>query len=318
MGPKLSTALQHELTPTDGVQVDCGSLSFPIVRSDKEWKEILSCGEYNVLRLKGMELPATGKYYDFLPNFGYFACVGCHQPLYSAKAKYISQSGWCAFRFCFEGAIHTEVDDSLGIEKRGLMCSACGSHLGHLFASGEFGVEIHSVNSTSLGYEEADPDLPECQLGCFVCQRRASASHTHPMGDLGSWQGNSAHSSVAITTPTFVRKSESSAMLTQSNLSPYKRKQGRQSSLSQISKTSSSKISSSEIGRPPKDVGLMGRTNTVKLDWELVYQSSSTCSHVTQSNENFKMSLGNLFKPKRRVQMKRRLYPPAVKESESP
>ena len=56
--------------------------SFPIVKSEQEWREELGSQAFDVLRNKGTERARTGEYDKFYPKEGYFACRGCGNPLY--------------------------------------------------------------------------------------------------------------------------------------------------------------------------------------------------------------------------------------------
>lgn len=67
-----------------------------VIRTDAEWKQILSPEEYYVLRQKGTEPAFTGKYYHHKEN-GIYLCAACGNELFSSKAKYDSGSGWPSF-----------------------------------------------------------------------------------------------------------------------------------------------------------------------------------------------------------------------------
>jgi hypothetical protein len=49
-----------------------------VVKSDKEWRELLSGPSYRVMRKKGTEPAGAGRYNSFFPQSGYFACGACH------------------------------------------------------------------------------------------------------------------------------------------------------------------------------------------------------------------------------------------------
>ena len=54
-----------------------------IIKSEKEWKEILSPEEFRILRNKGTEYPNTGKYNLHFEN-GVYNCKGCNTPLFNS------------------------------------------------------------------------------------------------------------------------------------------------------------------------------------------------------------------------------------------
>eukprot|EP00475_Leptophrys_vorax_P043194 TRINITY_DN8234_c0_g1_i1.p1 TRINITY_DN8234_c0_g1~~TRINITY_DN8234_c0_g1_i1.p1 ORF type:complete len:180 (-),score=32.74 TRINITY_DN8234_c0_g1_i1:33-539(-) len=135
-----------------------------VVKTDAEWKAELDPEAYGILRLKHTEAPFTGEYEKFSPKEGHFVCRGCKNPLYSAAAKFHSGCGWPAFDKCYEGAIKTEVDDSIGRRRIEIMCAKCDGHLGHVFEGERFTEtnERHCVNSKSVKYVEASlPDKQE-------------------------------------------------------------------------------------------------------------------------------------------------------------
>lgn len=102
-----------------------------------DWKQKLTPEQYRVLREKGTEAPGSGKYVDFYDD-GDYHCAACGQTLFSSETKYESTMpgliGWPAFsQAAANGAVTLEDDDSLGMHRTEVLCSNCGSHLGHLF-----------------------------------------------------------------------------------------------------------------------------------------------------------------------------------------
>jgi peptide-methionine (R)-S-oxide reductase len=104
---------------------------------DTQWKDKLTPEQYRVLREKGTEAPGSGKYVDFYEN-GEYHCAACGQALFTSDTKYESTMpgliGWPAFsEAASKGSVKLEDDDSLGMHRTEVLCSNCGSHLGHLF-----------------------------------------------------------------------------------------------------------------------------------------------------------------------------------------
>ena len=62
-----------------------------VVRTDKEWKELLTSEQYRVLRKKGTERPYTGKYNTFEED-GVYKCGACGAVLFSSESKFDSHS----------------------------------------------------------------------------------------------------------------------------------------------------------------------------------------------------------------------------------
>ena len=69
---------------------------FPIVKTDKEWKEQLNGMEYYVLRRSGTEYAFSSPLNDEKRK-GIYRCTGCDAPLFRSENKYDSGSGWPSF-----------------------------------------------------------------------------------------------------------------------------------------------------------------------------------------------------------------------------
>lgn len=122
--------------------------------SEAEWKEKLTPEQYSVLREKGTEAPFTGKLLKENRN-GRYQCVACGQELFSSDTKFDSGTGWPSFDEAIPGAVKFEHDTKYGMERTEVLCSRCGSHLGHVFDDGptETG-KRYCLNSVCLGFEE--------------------------------------------------------------------------------------------------------------------------------------------------------------------
>src|ERR1700721_3897617 len=106
--------------------------AFPVTHSDAEWRRILTPEQYDVIRAHGTEAPGTfSLLWEKRP--GTFACAGCGQPLFEARLKFESGTGWPSFNDPIEGAVETTVDRSHGMVRTEVHCANCGSHLGHVF-----------------------------------------------------------------------------------------------------------------------------------------------------------------------------------------
>ena len=64
-----------------------------VVKSEAEWRKLLTPEQFYILRKAGTERAFTGKYAD-LHEKGTFACAGCGLPLFSSDTKFESGTGW--------------------------------------------------------------------------------------------------------------------------------------------------------------------------------------------------------------------------------
>jgi peptide-methionine (R)-S-oxide reductase len=128
------------------------------VPTDADYKNALTPEQYHVLREKGTEAPGSGEYVDFWQD-GMYHCVACGQELFASGTKYESTMpgliGWPAFsEATSKGNVELRDDDSLGMHRTEVVCSNCGSHLGHLFADDSSPNGQHyCINSVCLDFK---------------------------------------------------------------------------------------------------------------------------------------------------------------------
>lgn len=109
--------------------------TWPVSRSDAEWKKRLGAEEYRILRKAGTERPFSSPL-DKERRAGTFHCAGCGKALYSSQTKFDSGTGWPSFWKPLPGAIATATDYKIGIPRTEVLCADCGGHLGHVFSDG--------------------------------------------------------------------------------------------------------------------------------------------------------------------------------------
>ena len=120
-----------------------------------EWKNKLTPEQYSICRLGATESPYSGKYYKHSEK-GTYVCVACGQDLFSSVTKFESGSGWPSFYDVMNSKNVTLKDDyAFNTHRIEVLCSKCGSHLGHVFDDGptETG-QRYCVNSASVDFKE--------------------------------------------------------------------------------------------------------------------------------------------------------------------
>ena len=108
---------------------------YEVVKTDEEWRKILTPEQYQVMRHHGTERPGSCALLTE-HRAGTFSCAACDNPLFVADRKFESGTGWPSFYAPLEGAVGTLVDDSLFMRRVEVHCNRCGSHLGHVFEDG--------------------------------------------------------------------------------------------------------------------------------------------------------------------------------------
>jgi peptide-methionine (R)-S-oxide reductase len=129
----LSPAVFTRLSAREAGDTDASAKK--VVRSDEEWRRLLSEEQYEVLRKEGTERPGSSPL-NAEKRAGTYVCAGCEQPLFLSDTKYESGTGWPSFFAPIEGALGTKTDYKLIWPRTEYHCSRCGGHQGHIFKDG--------------------------------------------------------------------------------------------------------------------------------------------------------------------------------------
>ena len=121
------------------------------MKTDEEWRRLLTPEQYRVLRQKGTEHAFTGAYWNAHDEATYL-CAACGAELFQSDTKFDSGTGWPSFTAPAAGdAVEQEVDQSHGMTRVEVHCARCGGHLGHLFDDGPAPThQRYCINSASL------------------------------------------------------------------------------------------------------------------------------------------------------------------------
>ena len=108
-------------------------MTFPVQKTDEQWRQELTPEEYAVLRKAGTERPWTGEYNETKTE-GVYSCRACGQELFTSDTKFDSHCGWPSFYApTAEDHVVLREDRTLGMKRVEVLCAGCGSHLGHVF-----------------------------------------------------------------------------------------------------------------------------------------------------------------------------------------
>jgi len=127
-----------------------------VVKTEEEWKKILSPEEYRILREKGTERAFSSEY-ETLWDSGTYVCKACGAELFTSATKFDAGCGWPSFyQGINKSAVKEIVDNTHGMSRTEVVCARCNGHLGHVFTDG-YGQPTglrYCINGVSLGFKK--------------------------------------------------------------------------------------------------------------------------------------------------------------------
>jgi peptide-methionine (R)-S-oxide reductase len=128
--------VQWRSTLADETQEITAELEFAALNKSKaEWKKLLEPARYEILFEEDTERPGSSPL-NQEKRSGLYICAACYLPLFDAKHKYESGTGWPSFTQPIEGRLGTKKDYKLVWPRIEYHCARCGGHQGHVFDDG--------------------------------------------------------------------------------------------------------------------------------------------------------------------------------------
>jgi peptide-methionine (R)-S-oxide reductase len=138
-----------------------------IAKLDKplaEWHKLLPPAAFAVLFEEDTERPFSSPL-NAEKRAGTYVCAACYLPLFEAKTKFDSGTGWPSFYRPIAGHVGTKEDRILFFPRTEYHCARCGGHQGHLFDDGPKPTgQRWCNNGLALAFVPAGQPLPPLRI----------------------------------------------------------------------------------------------------------------------------------------------------------
>ena len=141
-----------------------------VVKTDGEWKDLLTEEQYLITRQKGTEKAHSSDLCSFF-EAGKYSCICCDTLLFDSAEKFDSGTGWPSFtQPVKDNVVAYHKDVSYGMYRIEGTCNTCDAHLGHVFQDGPMPSGLrYCINAVALKKVESNERKATFGGGCFWC-----------------------------------------------------------------------------------------------------------------------------------------------------
>jgi peptide-methionine (R)-S-oxide reductase len=143
-----------------------------VIKTNEEWKKILTPEQYRVMRDKRTERPYENAYCS-LRQPGTYLCVACGNKIFNSDSKFDSGTGWPSFWQPVKNSVLIVPDNSIPWEPRlEVICRRCEGHLGHVFDDEPTPTGLrYCLNSVALKFVKEEAQAKNVKSGAATPRR---------------------------------------------------------------------------------------------------------------------------------------------------